>query len=756
MNPLFNRRKFQVSVRLGALSRPGCFLACLLAACPLMALQEELAEAGREEMLEAYEDAKVQAITACPDPALGAVYPTAPDRSRAPIVLWAEHLDAKNEEYAQARGNVELFRADQHLETEVLLYSPSTRTVTIPGHLDYEDSQLWITAESAEYGFDAESGEFLLIDYGLTGSSANGEAEKIALEGGKTSYLTGMDYTTCPGDKPDWQLSAKELELRHDEGFAIARGAKLRFKGVPILYAPIFSFPIDERRKSGFLYPGFSNTNDNGFELGIPYYWNIRPNMDATIEPRYFTSRGFMLTGEYRFLTRRTRGFLDFDYMPDDQKTGDARYHYRFSHGASFSRGWSTRIMLDRVSDNKYFQDFGSSLKQTSRQFARSSAVLAGVGRYWNFEMLFDDFQVIDESVGPRNEPYRRLPRLGFFLDRPFGSSGFGFKLNSELVNFDRDFGVTGGRFDLLGDLYWERFAGWGFIRPSLAYRFTRYQLDLVADDDSGLSSPDRSLPIASLDAGLFFEKPLSNGAYQTLEPRIFYLYVPFEDQLALPRFDTGEFTFGFSQLFNTNRFAGSDRQGDANQLSLALTTRSIKRDGQESWSFSVGQIVYFQDRQVQLKSNLVNEDALSPLIAELVWHPFRRISTRAGLQWDWNEDRLDVGSVGFSYNGKHGLRAIFDYRFRRDRVDQFDFRVFWPINERWRVISRLNYSFADEDLLEAQAGFEYESCCWAVRTVYRRYLKNRDGDFRDGIFFELNLKGLASVGTGSQNRFRF
>ncbi len=711
---------------------------------------------GRAELQEAHREARAQAISACPDPALGAIYPTAPDRSQAPIVLWARQLDARNEEYAKAQGNVELFRADQHLETDVLLYSPATRTISMPGHLNYEDSQLWINAESAEYGFESESGEFLQVDYGLTGSSANGQAEAITLHGGHTSNLTVMDYTTCPGDKPDWQLSARELKLRHDEGIGIARGAKLKFKGVPILYAPIFSFPIDDRRKSGFLYPGFSNTNDNGFELGIPYYWNIRPNMDATIEPRYFTSRGFMLTGEYRFLTRRTRGFLDFDYMPDDSKTDEARYHYRVSHGASFSKGWSTRILLDRVSDDEYFQDFGSSLDQTSKQFARSSAVLTGVGRYWNFEMLFDDFQVIDDSVGPLNEPYRRLPRLGFFLDRPFGVTGIGFKLNSELVYFDKEIGITGGRLDLMGELYWERFTGWGFIRPGLAYRYTSYELDYPVGDDPGPSSPHRSLPIASLDAGLFFEKSHTDGGFQMLEPRIFYLYVPFEDQQNLPRFDTGEFTFGFSQLFNTNRFSGSDRQGDAHQLSLALTTRSVKDDGQETWSFSVGQIIYLEDRQMQLKSSIVDEDTLSPLVAELAWHPFRRISTRAGLQWDWNQDRLDVGSIGFSYNGKAGLRAIFDYRFRRDRVDQFDFRFFWPVNERWRVISRLNYSFADEDLLEAQAGFEYESCCWAVRTVYRRYLKNRDGDFRDGIYFELNLKGLASVGTGSQNRFHY
>jgi LPS-assembly protein len=261
---------------------------------------------------------------------------------------------------------------------------------------------------------------------------------------------------------------------------------------------------------------------------------------------------------------------------------------------------------------------------------------------------------------------------------------------------------------------------------------------------------------IASLDTGLVFDRRTSDGNLQTLEPRLFYLLVPYKQQDELPVFDTGEFTFGFSQLFNTNRFAGADRQSDANQLSLAVTTNHYDgQSGQALWSLSLGQIVYFDRRRVQLGDKPVTEEDLSPFLAEFTWHLWSRFSVVAGLQWDWERSRLDVGTAGFKYNGKRGQRFLFEYRFRRDRVDQFDLRAFWPINERWRVITRLNYSFADKDLLEIQGGFEYESCCWAVRTVLRRYLKNRDGDYRNGIFFELNLKGLASVGTQSQRLFQ-
>jgi LPS-assembly protein len=286
-----------------------------------------------------------------------------------------------------------------------------------------------------------------------------------------------------------------------------------------------------------------------------------------------------------------------------------------------------------------------------------------------------------------------------------------------------------------------------------LGYRYTGYELD--RQGTAADSSPNRGNAIVSLDAGLVFDRILPSGAMQTLQPRLFYLYVPYEQQDNLPVFDTGDFTFGFSQLFNTNRFAGSDRQGDANQVSLAVSTSHFDKDsGQALWTLNLGQIVYFQDRKVQLDGQPVDGETLSPFLAEFDWRLFSRLSAVAGLQWSWEKERLDVGTVGLNYRGSRGQRAFFEYRFRRDRVDQFDFRVFWPLNERWRLLSRVNYSFADNDLLEIQGGLEYESCCWAFRTVMRRYLKNRDGDFRNGIYVELNLKGLTSIGTGSRNLF--
>jgi LPS-assembly protein len=604
-----------------------------------------------------------------------------------------------------------------------------------------------ISGTSAEYSFLNEHGRFTEVDYGLVGSSAKGSAAEIMVDSGNHSLLRELQFTTCPGEEPEWVLTAKELELIFDEGIGKARGAKLEFFDIPILYLPYMTFPIDDRRKSGFLYPLISTANDNGFEFSIPYYWNIAPNQDATITPRYITERGAVLTGEYRFITSRTGGALNFDYLPSDKKTRELRYHYRFNHDARLSRRWRSQVLVDRVSDDQYFQDFSNSLAAASRQYLRSKAGIYGGGHYWVFSVIADDFQVVDEAVDAFNEPYRRLPRIAFDLDRPLGLRGLRLQLDSELVYFDREVGTTGSRFDIYPRIEWDIGTNWGYIRPSAGYRYTSYELDWRGQP--GDTSPSRGTEIISLDSGLFLERDNGKGHAQTLEPRLFYLYVPYKNQEGLPDFDSAPFTFGFSQLFHFNRFTGADRQSDANQLTLALTTRSFNQlAGRELWSLSFGQIVYFETQRVMpAVTGEPLDDSASPFIAEFVLHPTKRLSSRINAQWDWQNSEIDVAILGLTHTAANGLRLGAEYRYRRDSLDQFDIRYYQPINQSWRVLARVNYSLQDSDLLAAEAGFEYDSCCWALRFVGKRFLRNREGDHRDALYVQLMLKGLGNFG---------
>jgi len=670
-----------------------------------------------------------------------------PDRDAEPVSLQAWRFNAGTTGTAEAHDQVELQRADQYLSTELLIYDPESETVSMPGATAYKDSVLHIAGSSAEYSFLEESGRFTDVDYGLTGSSAKGSASEILLDSGNHSFLREIQFTTCPGGNPEWLLTANELELDFEKGMGKARKAKLEFFDIPIIYLPYMTFPIDDRRKSGFLYPFASTANDNGFEFGIPYYWNIAPNQDATIVPRYFTNRGAMVTGEYRFITRRTGGKVNFDWLPSDKKTRALRYHYRVSHNARISQRWSSAVVVERVSDDEYFQDFANSLASSSRQYLRSKAGIYGNGHYWTFAVIADDFQVVDDAVKPYNEPYRRLPRIAFNLDRPLGLQGLRLLMDAELVYFDRDVGATGSRLDVLPRIEWNIGTDWGYMRPSVGYRYTSYELDWHGEE--GETSPNRGTEIISFDTGMFFERDNGNGRTQTLEPRLFYLYVPYEDQQGFPDFDSAPFTFGFSQLFHYNRFTGADRQSDANQLTFAVTTRSINQvAGRELWSLSLGQIAYFETlKVVAAQGGEQLNDSASPFIAEFVLNPTRGLSSRVNAQWDWQNSEIDVATFGITHTAASGRRMGAEYRFRRDSLDQFDIRYYQPINERWLVLGRLNWSIQDSDLLSAELGFEYDSCCWAIRTVAKRFLRNREGDYRDAVFVQLILKGLGNIG---------
>lgn len=686
-------------------------------------------------------------ILACPEPALAPQFSPIPDRSGAPLDVRADAFTATNNIFGEAVGNVELFRADQYLSTEVLRYRLDSGLVSFDAPLNYRDDQLELSASSGQIGLLEESGDFNDLSYKLVGSTAQGGAETLHITNGKHSQMINLWFTTCPGADPAWELTARELELRHDEGVGVARGAKLKLGKVPILYLPWMTFPIDDRRKSGFLYPSISTANDNGVEFSIPYYWNIAPQQDATIIPRYFTDRGFMLSAEYRLLTRRTLSFLDGDYMPNDKATDVDRWRYLGRWGMAINGNWRSEVNLEQVSDNEYFQDFGGDLAQTSRQFLRSNWTLDGAGRYWIFSALLDDYQVIDDAVGPDQEPYRRLPRLTYLLDAPLGRKGLGVELYSEAVYFERSTGTIGARVDIFPSLVWSTHRSWGFFEANAGYRYTTYDLDLRGA--AGDSSPDRGLPIITLDAGTYLERRASNGNRHVLEPRLFYLNVPFEDQSDLPDFDTGDFTFGYAQLFAINRFTGADRQTNANQLTIAASMRSFSDvNGRELWNFNFGQILYFDPPEVTLEGTqpLTDEDT-SPFIAEVNWHPLDRINVRLGVQWSWENRELDVGVFGLGHTARNGSRLAFEYRFRRDRLDQFDVRYYWPINNTWKLFTRVNYSLVDSELLEGLVGIEYESCCWALRVAARRYLRDRNGGERDALYLELRLKGLGAFG---------
>jgi LPS-assembly protein len=700
------------------------------------------------------------------------------DRETATTELDAQSLVAVKAGEYTLEGDAEARRADQRLAAQRIDYRSEAQTARAEGDVRYQDRSLFVAAERADADLAADRTTLTGTRYQLLGARpdgtparGNGAAAEARVEGGEgkqVTHLKDVTFSTCdPGDR-DWEIVAREMTLDQDAGEGTARGMRLRFKDVTLLALPWASFPIDDRRRSGFLVPSVGGGDSGGIDLMLPYYLNLAPDYDATLSPRIVGRRGFMAGAEFRWLGPTQRGIVSGSFLPDDRLAERNRFAWNVDHVASFGPNFYSVVDLNKVSDDRYFEDFGDSLASSATSLLPSSAYIHGRGATWNLAFGGDDIEVTDPRVGAASEPYRRLPRLAGEIDQPLGEL-LRVGLRGEAVSFDKDSyreplagggsttvtPVTGERYDLMPWIALPLERAWGYVRPEIAWRSTRYTLDDAVGDDS----PSRSLPVASLDAGLFFDRPtrlFGTSLRQTLEPRIYLLHVPYRDQDDLPLFDTQQLTFSFAQLFRSNRFTGADRQMDADQATLALTTRLIDDAAGNEWlRLSLGQVRYFGDQRVQLPGVPSTDDDGSDYAAELDFGPSERWRFVFSQLYDPNRERTDLSAVRVQHRfGERGVVNL-GYRFRRDLLEQVDASTAFPIDERLRLVARWNYSLRDERTLEGVAGIEYGDCCWALRVLGRHYVRNVQGDTANALFVELELKGLGSLGRRSEDFLR-
>jgi LPS-assembly protein len=677
--------------------------------------------------------------------------PTVP-REQAVAEIEADRFDVSGKDTYRLEGGVALQRADQRLAAERLDYVHSTSAFHATGDVRYQDRDLALSAAEASGVLADDRSRLDDVQYQLIGLRGRGSAERIAMQG-PLSSLEQVSYTTCdPGDR-GWRLDAERIDLDHDEGVGRARKATLRIGPVPVFWLPYASFPIDDRRRTGFLYPVIGS-NDGGIDLQVPYYLNLAPHYDATLTPRLIGRRGLMLGAEFRWLGASQGGIIDASWLPDDRLADRDRGAVSIRHDARLDRHWALRSNLNHVSDPRYFEDFGDSLSSISTSLLESSTGLYGRGLGWQASLAAQVWDITDPAVPDSAEPFRRLPRAAVQWSRPY-FDWLELGIGAEAVAFDHRERAGARRYDLRPWLALPIERSWGYLRPELAYRHTGYQLD---DDYAALGftdrSPSRGTPIYSVDAALLFERDtqlFGRRLLQTLQPRLYYLRVPFEDQADLPLFDTRELDFSFAQLFRSNRFSGADRQMDANQATLAVTSRWFDAvDGRELGSASLGRIRYFDPQRVQLPGRPVVDRNGSAYAAEVELALDAR--WRLGLlhQWDPETERSLLSGLRGQWRGRQGQLANLSYRYRRDRLEQVDGSFAWPISAAWRAIGRWNYSLREDSTLEAFGGFEWEGCCLAARLVARHYVRNREGDKNNAIYLEIELKGLASLGRRS------
>lgn len=647
-------------------------------------------------------------------------------------------------------GGVILRRGDRLAGAENAAYDPLTRALHLTGGVRYEDPNSAVSSETAEFGYESGRIRFEGAEFQLGERNARGSASILEINQEGRLELAGVGYTTCPPESEDWIIEAKSIDLDTRTGVGTAKGMRLRFKGLPILYSPYLSFPISDARKSGVLTPEFGSTGRSGNEFSIPYYWNIAANYDATLTPRLLTARGMQMGTEFRYMSDNSSGIAQIEYLPDDSEVNDNRHLIAFEHQTLFGNGWRNQIDFRQVSDNQYFEDLGGSLSISSITHLNRSLLLDYYGDHWSMLGLFQDYQTIDQAITPVDEPYRRVPQVrinGYWQD---AFLGLDYRFDNELVYFDRDVGVTGWRLNSAPQIELPIVRSGWFVKPGVTLDHTRYNLDNTLPGID--QEPSRTVPIASLDLGLQFERLMSSAdRIQTLEPRVLYVHVPFRNQADLPVFDTILPDLNLVQLYRKNRFLGVDRITDTDQLSVGITSRILDTNsGRQLMSATIGQARYLSTQDVNLPGQTMSVAETSDYIAEVRFLLYDNINFDVGHQWGGGSRGTTQSEARLQYRPATNKILNLAYRFRRDSLEQGDLSWSWPLAQSWNFVGRYNFSFRDREPLEQFYGLEFESCCWGLRLVSRRYISTRDGTRDSSVGLQLVLKGMTSIGTAA------
>ncbi|MGE0581297.1 MAG: LPS-assembly protein LptD [Steroidobacteraceae bacterium] len=674
-----------------------------------------------------------------------------PEDAKAPIDVSSDDAALGVNGDAVLSGNVQVKQGDREVRADRMRYDAQAGKLAVDGNVEYRDPLLIVRGTSGHYSTTGGA-QFEGAQFELPSRPARGTAKSMSVDAGGNARLDAVTFTTCPLADPAWQLRADRIDLDTERRNGTGRGTRVEFKGVPIFYSPWISFPLGTARKSGFLFPGAGYSTRSGAQLSVPWYWNIAPNYDLTFEPVAFARRGVDIAGDFRWLTRSSLGKLDVSYLPDDSLFHDDRSFAHLVNRTGLPGGWRLSIDAANVSDTQYFEDFGQGPEGTSVAFVGRTAALTYRDAHWRLRGAFQDYQTIDVDVADTDRPYSMLPQLYASADFSVGRSlqlRYGF--DAEVINFDRNVGVTGWRYDAAPHLGLDWQGAGYFARSGLSWRTTGYSLQDTAPgaDDS----PRRSLPTATLDAGLVFEGAMGSRSQRrlTLEPRALYVYTPYRNQDALPVFDTAIPDLNLVQLFRANRYVGGDRVGDANQASFGVTSRIFDADsGRQLLAATVGQTVYFDAPRVALPGEAIADRDTSDLIAQVALTALRDWTADLGVQWNPESSERERMQVQLQYRPAATSVVNLGYRYQRDRIDQADASFAWPVADRWSLFGRYVYSLHDNETLDQFAGFEYRSCCWRLRAVGRRFVSSRTGERDTGIYLQLELSGLASVGSSA------
>ena len=678
-----------------------------------------------------------------------------PAEEKGPMTIDAERIEGVGELELTARGNAEIKQDELTIFGDTLKYNREFGRVFGDRGVRMQVGVDRFFGPRLQYNMLDDTGIFEQPSFLLQREEpGRGSAESLEFLGKDRYRFRNANYTTCEPGQNDWRLEADELELNYETEEGRAKNPRLKFFDTTVLASPFATFPLEHRRKSGVLSPYYGHNSQRGLEVGMPFYWNIAPERDATITPVYMTRRGLQLKNELRYIDRRYSGELKYEYMPGDKVFNGARQGISWQHSQAFLPNLSARIDYNRVSDDRYFIDLASRIQQVSvsnlqqdAYVTYSGTLLPGMG--YGLQVRTQRFQTLQDPLAPITPPYARLPQVNFSTGKNDLGGLIDASLPVEYVRFNHPTLIQGSRVLLEPTFAAPLLSPGWFITPKAGLRYVGYGLDRTAPGDA--TAPHAFIPWLSLDGGLVFDRDarwFGETLTQTLEPRLYYVYVPYRNQDALPVFDTALSDFNFQQLFTENRFGGGDRLGDANQLTFAVTSRFLQSAGQEAFRATVGQRYYFRDERVGLTpASPLRTIHTSNYLASIGGRLFRHLTFDTTAEYDQRENRPQRYSISGRYAPEIAKVVTASYRYSRDTLRQIDLSGQWPVSPGWYAIGRYNYSLLDKRLVEGIAGLEYNAGCWVLRLVAQR-VQAASQISSTAVYIQVEIKGVGELGT--------
>jgi len=731
------------------------------------------------------------------------------DTNELPVTINADHAKGNYPDDAVFTGNVDIAQGNSRLQAdEVQLHQKQAegqpapvRTVDALGNVHYDDNQVILKGPKGWANLNTKDTNVWEGDYQMVGRQGRGKADLMKQRGeNRYTILENGSFTSCLPGSNTWSVVGSEVIHDREEQVAEIWNARFKLGPVPVFYSPYLQLPVGDKRRSGFLIPNAKYSTKNYFEFYLPYYWNIAPNMDATITPHYMHRRGgIMWENEFRYLTQAGAGLMELDYLNSDRVYDDEhpnddnsrRWLFYWQHAGVMDQVWRFNVDYTKVSDSSYFNDFDNKYGSSTDGYATQKFSVGYAVQNFDATVSTKKFQVFDDQ---NNSSYSAQPQLdvNFYQNDvgPFDTRIYGQAVHFVNTNDDMP---EATRVHLEPTINLPLSNQWGSINTEAKLMATHYQqtnLDWYNNNQDNVNklddSANRVMPQFKVDGKLVFERDmemLAPGYTQTLEPRAQYLYVPYRNQSHIYNYDSSLLQADYSGLFRDRTYGGLDRIASANQVTTGVTSRVYDDAAVERFNISVGQIYYFtESRTGDDNIKWENDDKTGSLVwaGDTYWRISDRWGLRGGIQYDTRLDSVATSSSSIEYRRDENRMLQLNYRYASPEYIQATLPSYYstadqykngisqvgavasvPIAERWSIVGAYYFDTNVNKVADSMLGLQYNSCCYAIRVGYERKLNGWDDTQKHAVYdnsigFNIELRGLSSnYGLGTNQMLR-